>query len=356
MADKGYYYLKLKENFFESDELKILESLENGYLYSNILLKLYLKALKNEGRLTFNEFIPYDVKMLATITGHNIDIVEKAIKVFQNMHLIEILDNGTIYMLDMQKMIGSISSEGVRKQEYRERINLEKKQRLGTKLGQCPYIISNSNSISNSNLEDTKYKEKNINTKKESNYSSCSTELCDSNTLAIKSKFVEVKSNTSSCSNELGVSNTLGLSNELNTNLVETPTKKDQVTTYTNPLLISPKEVTTKDQVGVKVVTNKKEKTNKEKAELNKYLLEIFDKMWDIYPKKEDEVRSRKKFLSVMKGVKTKDEAREKGGRIFRDLHKYVMRNKNRKTEDTYIKVLANWIADNFDERKLRNG
>ena len=47
MENKNYYYLKLKENFFESDELKILESQENGYLYSNILLKLYLKALKN---------------------------------------------------------------------------------------------------------------------------------------------------------------------------------------------------------------------------------------------------------------------------------------------------------------------
>lgn len=161
MAEKGYYYLKLKENFFESDELKILESLENGYLYSNILLKLYLKALKNEGKLTFNEYIPYDTKMLATITGHNIDVVEKAIKIFQNMHLIEILDNGTIYMLDMQKMIGSISNEGIRKAEYRERIKLEKEN--GTNLGQSPYIISNSisnsNSIYNSNKEDESVRE-----------------------------------------------------------------------------------------------------------------------------------------------------------------------------------------------------
>lgn len=161
MAEKGYYYLKLKENFFESDELKILESLENGYLYSNILLKLYLKALKNEGKLTFNEYIPYDTKMLATITGHNIDVVEKAIKIFQNMHLIEILDNGTIYMLDMQKMIGSIGNEGIRKAEYRERIKLEKES--GTSLGQSPYIISNSisnsNSIYNSNKEDESVRE-----------------------------------------------------------------------------------------------------------------------------------------------------------------------------------------------------
>lgn len=156
MADKGYYYLKLKEDFFDTDELRILESMENGYLYSNILLKLYLKALKNGGKLTFNEFIPYNVKMLATITGHNVDVIEKAIKIFQSMHLIEILDNGAIYMMDMQKMIGSISNEGVRKAEYRERIKLEKEQG-GTNLGQCPDIISISSSLSNSNS--SSYKE-----------------------------------------------------------------------------------------------------------------------------------------------------------------------------------------------------
>ena len=153
MENKNYYYLKLKENFFESDELKILESQENGYLYSNILLKLYLKALKNDGKLVLNEYIPYNAKMLATITGHNVDIVEKAIKVFQALHLIEILDNGTIFMLDMQKMIGSISSEGIRKAKYRERINNEKEQSK-TIEGQSPDIlsISNSKSISNYNI------------------------------------------------------------------------------------------------------------------------------------------------------------------------------------------------------------
>ena len=135
-------------------------------LYSNILLKLYLKALKNDGKLVFNEYIPYNTKMLATITGHNIDIVEKAIKIFQTLHLIEILDNGTIYMLDMQKMIGSISSEGIRKAKYRERINIEKNQ-SGTIMGQSPDIlsysysnsISKSNSISESNLKEENKKE-----------------------------------------------------------------------------------------------------------------------------------------------------------------------------------------------------
>ena len=43
MSDnKKYYYLKLKEDFFDSPEIKVLESMPNGYKYSNLLLKLYL--------------------------------------------------------------------------------------------------------------------------------------------------------------------------------------------------------------------------------------------------------------------------------------------------------------------------
>ena len=59
MADnRKYYYLKLKEGFFESEEIKILESMKDGYIYSNILLKLYLRSLRNEGRLMYRNVIP----------------------------------------------------------------------------------------------------------------------------------------------------------------------------------------------------------------------------------------------------------------------------------------------------------
>ena len=47
MADnRKYYYLKLKENFFDSDSIVLLEDMKDGILYSNILLKLYLNPLE----------------------------------------------------------------------------------------------------------------------------------------------------------------------------------------------------------------------------------------------------------------------------------------------------------------------
>ena len=127
MSDnKKYYYLRLKDNFFDSDELKILESMKDGYLYSNILLKLYLRSLKNDGKLVVNDRIPYNAEMLASVTGHQIGTVKLALSIFKDLGLIDVLENGAIYMLDIQNFIGKGSSEADRKREYRQRIETDR--------------------------------------------------------------------------------------------------------------------------------------------------------------------------------------------------------------------------------------
>lgn len=128
MADnKKYYYLKIKDNFFDSDEMIILESMADGYIYSNILLKLYLRSLKNNGKLMLNEKIPFNSTMLAQVTRHSVGDLEKAVKTFKELGIIEVMDNGAIYMSDIQTFIGSSSSEADRKREYRAKIDNDKK-------------------------------------------------------------------------------------------------------------------------------------------------------------------------------------------------------------------------------------
>jgi predicted phage replisome organizer len=102
MADnRKYYYLKLKENFFDSDSIVLLEDMKDGILYSNILLKLYLKSLKNGGKLQLDEHIPYTAQMIATLTRHQIGTVERALEIFRQLGLVEQLDSGTFYMTDI---------------------------------------------------------------------------------------------------------------------------------------------------------------------------------------------------------------------------------------------------------------
>ena len=128
MSDnKKYYYMRLKENFFDTNEMKVLESMQDGYKYSNILLKLYLMSLQSDGKLMLNERIPYNSQMIATITRHSVGDVEKALVLFKDLGLIEVLDSGAIYMLDIQKYIGKSSTEADRIKQYRKSV-AERKQ------------------------------------------------------------------------------------------------------------------------------------------------------------------------------------------------------------------------------------
>ena len=149
MADnKKYYYLRLKESFFEDEAIIILESMPDGYIYCNILLKLYLRSLKNDGRLMYREFIPYTPEVIAQVTRHSVGDIKAAIEVFEKLGLVEVLDNGAIYMLDIQELVGNSSTEADRKRRYRAQIEAEKvatkslenrtnvRTDVGTKLGQ----------------------------------------------------------------------------------------------------------------------------------------------------------------------------------------------------------------------------
>ena len=145
MSDnKKYYYLRLKDNFFDSDELKILESMKDGYLYSNILLKLYLRSLKNDGKLVVNDRIPYNAEMLASVTGHQVGTIKQALSMFKELGLIEILENGAIYMLDVQNFIGKGSTEADRQRLYDRRISEERKQKKLTQSRNLEEILEKS--------------------------------------------------------------------------------------------------------------------------------------------------------------------------------------------------------------------
>lgn len=127
MSDnKKYYYIRLKENFFDSPELIAVESMKNGYTYSNILLKLYLKSLRFDGKLMITDRIPYTPDVLASVTRHSVGDVKEALKIFSDLELIEILDTGAIYVLDIQDFVGQTTTESDRKRAYRNRIDREK--------------------------------------------------------------------------------------------------------------------------------------------------------------------------------------------------------------------------------------
>lgn len=132
--------MRVQENFYEREEIQLLESMENGILYSNILMKLYLKSIKREGKLMFNDLIPYTPEILAKILKVEIGTMTFALNTFKHLGLIEVLDNGAIFMSNIQDFIGKTSTEADRKRAYRNRIEDEKRQLSGQISDKCPDI------------------------------------------------------------------------------------------------------------------------------------------------------------------------------------------------------------------------
>ena len=126
--DKKYFWLKLKRDFFKRHDIRIIESMPNGKDYILFYLKLLCESVDHDGNLRFSESIPYNESMLATITNTNVDIVKNAVSVFTELGMMEVMDDGTYYMTEVNKMIGSASqdehtreSTRLRVQAYRER-------------------------------------------------------------------------------------------------------------------------------------------------------------------------------------------------------------------------------------------
>ena len=164
MTEKKYYWLKLKRDFFKRHDIRIIEEMPNGKEYLLFYLKLLVESIDHEGSLRFSDTIPYNEQMLSVITNTNVDIVRSAMKLFaDNLHLIEIKDDHTIYMEEVQRMIGSAADNDVanRQRRCRER---KKQQAL---LGVTDALQNVTEDVTNDN--ESKSIEKEIDKEKEVN-------------------------------------------------------------------------------------------------------------------------------------------------------------------------------------------
>lgn len=117
-----FYWLILKEDFFDEDAIQWLEEQKNGKEYSLFYLKLCLKALKTNGvlvRKVGDMIIPYSPESLSELTRTAVDTVVIAMKLLQKIGLVKILKNGEIYLSQLETMIGSQSTGAFKKQQQR---------------------------------------------------------------------------------------------------------------------------------------------------------------------------------------------------------------------------------------------
>lgn len=133
---KKYYWLKLKRDFFKRHDIRIIEEMPNGKDYILFYLKLLLESIDHEGSLRFSDTIPYNEQMLSVVTNTNIDIVRTAMKLFIELGMMSVFDDQTIYMTEVDKLIGS-ETEWARK----KRIQRTKEDNVPQLSSKCPTEI-----------------------------------------------------------------------------------------------------------------------------------------------------------------------------------------------------------------------
>jgi len=126
-----YYWLKLKRDFFKRHDIKIIESQPNGKEYVLFYLKLMVESIDHDGELRFSQQIPYDLNMLSVITNTNIDTVRQSVKLLNELGMIDILDDQTIYMTEVRGLIGMQTVGAEKKQLQRQKAEEEKRGREG---------------------------------------------------------------------------------------------------------------------------------------------------------------------------------------------------------------------------------
>lgn len=93
----------------------------NGKDYILFYLKMLLESVDHEGALRFSDSIPYNEQMLSVVTNTNVDVVRAAMKLFAELNMVEVLDDQTIYMHEVEKLVGSEAWSTERSRRCREK-------------------------------------------------------------------------------------------------------------------------------------------------------------------------------------------------------------------------------------------
>ncbi|MBK5247337.1 MAG: phage replisome organizer N-terminal domain-containing protein [Peptostreptococcaceae bacterium] len=121
MAEKKRYWLKLGKDFLESKYIKIIKNMTNGTDYILFYLALMLESVETVGHLRFTDLVAYNEEMLSSLTDTNVDTVRMAVKIFTELGIIRILEDGTIFIPDVPRLTGKESDSAERVRAFRER-------------------------------------------------------------------------------------------------------------------------------------------------------------------------------------------------------------------------------------------
>lgn len=111
-------WIKLKTSMFDDEKIKLIESMPDKDSILIIWIKLLVQAGKCNatGYIYLNETLPYTDEMLSTIFNRPLNTIRLALNIFQKFGMIELNEDGAIYINNWEKHQNIEGLEKIREQ------------------------------------------------------------------------------------------------------------------------------------------------------------------------------------------------------------------------------------------------
>ena len=130
MAEKKYFWIKLKTDFYDDDErIDFLMSQKNGSDYVILYQMLCLKTANKNGSLSYHigeMLVPYEIdKIVRDCKYFNEDTVRVALELYKKLGLVYRENNGCLQIAGFDEIVGSECGSAKRVRAFRERQALQ---------------------------------------------------------------------------------------------------------------------------------------------------------------------------------------------------------------------------------------
>ncbi len=134
---KRYYWLKFRDDFFDSKRIKKLRKMAGGDTYVIIYLKMQLKALRTGGVLEFTGIEKEFAEELSLDIDESVDDVRVVLAFLLAYGMCECSDNVHYYLPYVTENTGSETAAAQRMRDHRDRLKLTERNNVTPLLREC---------------------------------------------------------------------------------------------------------------------------------------------------------------------------------------------------------------------------
>ena len=131
---KRYFWLKLKDDFFNQKEIKMLRKISGGDTFTIIYLKLLLVSLKNDGKIYYDGIANSMAEEVALDIDEEVEDVQITLNYLKQKGLLVFNSDDEMELSDIHQMIGSETAAASRMRKHRALKNEQERNNVTKKL------------------------------------------------------------------------------------------------------------------------------------------------------------------------------------------------------------------------------